>query len=618
MLRSKKSKVIAGSIVAVLILVIVIVVLLLKRDTTNYYKLWNSIMSNELGTYRFSLDVRTSEHKEGVSVSLGDSTLGNEEEETEAKTDWQLKEDNQSSWTGSDGAKEVMWDYPNYRVVVEGVTTSTEPFTTDFSISLTTENFNETLTNVTIVDDKIYIDIESLQYWLTNSKDEYLINLGKVLPTNSKYMILNSEDLRIVSRYAESFESDEGYESNALNYYRNFVYTFKYIVQLVQDGIGSTGLSKSDDIYSLNLSGKSANKLLGVVKNATVKRGDIYSSIISGKKSNGLLNDTQYIQKVSEKDNFLAATENFYRGLMTNSSDFDLQVAGTARKYDGGTGGTNIEAELRLAFTVDNTDYDIALTGLRRGKGREIVAPTGSKANVKQEDLFKVIGGILDYLNVSNIELSKQLEVTPDAIVDTLLDKFIIMVNSTDSTNVKLSRLNVDKFIQKYLNYKEDENTLPEDKVNAQLVSDFIESVSSITGNLVLEKEVVKSDELEQFRRVDSHIDNVRVIAEVDDKETNAHLGVFNIILMNEGSNEATIKLRDFSLQTMLGSKYPVNDETILRGYDNTFDTSKLKSDISIPANGFVNVKLYAVFDNGLEYMELWYGDSKLADIVAR
>ena len=51
--------------------------------------------------------------------------------------------------------------------------------------------------------------------------------------------------------------------------------------------------------------------------------------------------------------------------------------------------------------------------------------------------------------------------------------------------------------------------------------------------------------------------------------------------------------------------------------YDNGFDMTLAPSSVDIPVGGYVEVKLYSVIDNGWEYFDLFFGDTKLGDIVA-
>lgn len=630
--KGKKPIMLAVVGVVILAVLIILAVNIFGKDKTNYYSMWKSVLNNELGSYRFVVDVRTSEHIDGEDNKLQDSTFEDMQSvegvsadaetavvEEDKKDDSSGSNKTENSWTDSNGTTGDWWEYPNYRLIFEGCTTSVEPFTTNFTVTLATEHFNDTLTEVTIVDDKIYVDVESLQYWLSNSRDNYFISLGKSLPDSGKYMVLDQSDLKILSRYAEKGELESAYQDNALNAYRSIVGTISGVVDLVQNGLGNTGLSSTGDLYSLSLDGANADKLVGVVKNLAVKRGDVYDSFVNAQKSAGNITEEQYNQKVSEKDNFLAATDKMYRYLVSKDlSGLNLKVAGNGRTYVGGSESQNVEAELQVAFTLEGIDYNISLSGLRSGKGADITAPNGSTMNIDQQEFFGVVNGIFDYLNITSIDLGKQLEVTPDTIHRLLIEEFVDMVNNTSATESRISVQTAESFIQKYLNYKENEATTPDDVVNAQLVEDFLSSVDDLIVDMDMKTVQEEESEVEQFREVDVEADGLRFIAEMDEDNTSDKMGVIKLLILNTSNEEKVINLSDLNMRTMLESKYPINDETIIRGYDNTFDMSKLVKEVTLPAGGYIEADGYCIFNNGLEYMELYYGDKKLADIISR
>lgn len=654
--KKPSKKVTIGIVAGAVVLVGGIVAFNATRDTTNYYSVWKAVMSNDVGSFRFVLDVRTSptgekkvelsesqdltqretenieaDDKDAVEAdkekqkaepeeSKDENSISDQTDTKEEGKTWDELVNNKGNvsdtWSSATGSNLNTWDYPNYQVVIEGCTTKAEPLTSSFDISISTEDFSDKLTTVTVVDDVAYVNLEQLKYWLTNSKDSYFIELANELPENSKNMEIPLDDVQIPLAFSE--DGEDIYETNIMNAYHRFAKVFGASVSTIESSMGSKGLSKQDDKFSIDLSGGNANTLVNTVKSIASNRASIYDQMINVEQGAGYLTDKQYKQLAKGKDNFLAATDEFYRSTITKDlSNTNLKVTGTARKYQGGTGIINLEAEVLANFTLGKTDYTIGFSGTRTGQSMDIKAPDGSKTDYTQKELFDVAGDIIDHLNITNIDFGKQLEVTPDTIKDDLIDDFVKLVNSTDSTSAKITNKTAIAFIEKYKDYEETSETTPDDIINAQLVYDFLESVEEVLPDEVLAKNE-STDEVEKFRVVNNKIGDVSLIAQFNETESSSKLGVIDVTLTNPTDKAVTVNLEDFSLQTMLSSKYPCNDYTTIRDYNNKFDKSKLKGEVEVQANGYTTEKLYVVMQNGTEYMELFYDDDKMGDIIVR
>lgn len=622
-----------GIAVGVLVLIGGITFFVTTKDKENYYSVWNRIFSNELGSFRFAIDVRSGEHGDKEVVEASKEALNNStdskagldsskpiEEQNEEMQETPIEEEHTElkEWTDADGmSKEGIWTHPNYQLIVEGCTTSADPLTTTMDITMVTENFNDKLTSVTAIDDKVYIDVEQIQYWLKNSKDAYFISLSNLLPESSKYLIMPINAVRFVSGYAEEGEVGKGYEASLMNAYRRFAYAINTGLDMVHNKMGNKGLSGKEGTYSLEYTGKQADKFSNALKGMVTSRSNLYDSLANGMSKKGLLNEDQLKQKVREKDNFLAATDELERNVHTTDySDMNMQVKGNARTYKGGKGNTNLEATLQATFTVDKVDYSVTISGLRSGNVKEITVPKGSNSNVEQQDVYDTLTGMLGYMDILGIDLKKQLEVTPDTLSYELLESFADMVNGTSATKSKINGLSAQAFIDKYKDYEEDENTTEDDVINAQLVSDFLNSVNAVTDGAKGKEN--DNGTIDRFRTVESNIGDIKVIAKYNDEESNTRLGVLDIVFLNSSDKEQTINLKDLSLQTMLSSKYPINDETTIRDYDNSFKLEDLHAEVKVAPKGYAQEKCYVILNNGLEYMDLFYGDEKLGDIIAR
>lgn len=607
------------------------------KDDTNFYSIAKKVVNTDVGTFRFVVDVRTAPHgEEKVELSEKDveelensdeiaeedtkdeGTISDQKEtEHEGKT-WDELVNNKGNvsdtWSSSSGASYSTWEYPNYQLVVEGTTMKNKPLTSVFDVSLVTENINDTLTTVTIVEDNMYVDLEQMKNYLLNSQDSYFIALSDDLPENAKNLVVPLDKVKVPMPFSE--DSEKVYETNLLNAYHRFSTAFSYCIDAIENKVGGKGLSKQDDKYSVSLDGNNANKLVNAMKGFVLNRSNMYDNIVNAEAGKGYLNEDQVKQLSKGKDNFLAGTDKFYRdAVTTNLKDANLVVKGTARKYKGGTGIDNFEATVQSSFTVGKIDYVVALSGSRTGQPRDIKVPDGSETDFAQKDFYTLVSDIVEHLDITSMDLGKKLAVSPDTIKADLIDDFVRLVNTTDSTSTKITSKTASAFINKYKDFEETSETTSDDVINAQLVSDFLDMLQSV---LPEGYETGKGDEaIEQFREVSSELeDGVKLTANFNSEEANTKLGVIDITIENTTKDDVDVNLEDFSLQTMLSSKYPCNNYTTLRDYDNKFDKEKLESEITVKAGEEVSKKLYVILNNGMEYMELFYGDDKMGELI--
>lgn len=648
-LKKPSKKVIIGVTAGAVLLIGGGIAFNVLKDDTNYYSVWKSVVDNDLGTFRYVVDVRSNPHdEEQVDMADGGAsqedlndmesadgaekeTSGGETVESQQKIKEQTDTEQEGktwddivgekgkvsdSWSSATGADNGAWKYRNYQIVIEGNTNSTDPMESTFNITLVTENLNDKLTTVTILDDKMYVDLEQMRNWLHSSGDANFISIANKIPDNAKNMVIPLEDVKIPSPYAEDGEDENS--AGVMDTYHKFSETVSYLIDSVHSSIGNKGLSKQDDRYSLNLKGGDAEGIVDFLIGAAKNRSSIFSSIVANLR--GTISEEQQKAMMAEKDNFLAGTDEFYRTMMTGDfDDLGLEVVGTARQYEGGKGYDNIEATLQAGYTYNGIDYNITIDGSRTGSGSEIKVPDGAETSMSQDTFWEVYQDILDYLNFTNIDLSKQLLLTPDKISEDTLAEFVDLVNSTEATETKLTIETAPVFLEKYVGYEETAESSPSDVVNAQLANDFMDAINKLqvdgaTGGSSSESE----ESIDQFRTVNSSVGDLGIIGIYNEEESTSKMGVIDITLMNNSDKEIEVNLADFSLQTALSSKYPCNNETTLHDYDNKFDTSKLESTVKVPANGFSQHKLYVVMTNGLEYMDLFYGNDKVGDIIAR
>ena len=626
--KSKKKIFIALGVVAVIVIVLVAFTKLFKGD--DYFSITNNLLSQRKGSFRYVFDIRTDKHSDEEKKDTASSLASLENMEANMDVDKVLEEykENKKSfvdWGNKEGIEVVDWKYPKYKVIVEGNVKSTEPLEMSLSLSLATNYFNDKLTDIVVKDNKTYVNIEQLRYWLINSKDSSLAELGNSLPESSKYVVYKGDEFNLYSTFAEQSEVNVSRESDLSVIYDRFL-IFEQTL-LAKLDVPSSCLDKSDDIYKLNVTGDDSLALLQSVKNTVLGVGDTYNSVITNQYNNKALTKKQYSQAKKESDNVVSAFSDLSSFLgTTDLSKLGLQVSGNARTYTGGKGSSIYESSLALQFTANDTDYSVSVQLHKDANTDDVKLPKQSTVGISKFDdkdfVEKYLIKVFEYLNVSGVDLQKQLEVTPDSMKSQMLDSFIDLVNDANADNedfVDLTPSTVDTFIDGYRNYKITDKSSDYDVVNSTLVSDFLDEFKDFIPK---EKKSEDTDEgmkdESRFPSLVADSDNFRIYADVDKDSSNIKCVQVKCYILNKSSEELVLNLGDFSLRTMQSSKYPANYESTLKEYDNSFDMDKAPQSVSIPANSYAEVPLYFVVSNGLEYMDLWCGEQNLGVLISR
>lgn len=647
----------------IIIMIVVIVALIggivafnLLKDDNNYYTVWQKIVSNEKGSFRFVIDVRStpegeeeqelSESSESVSdledmdSADTDSESEDSDEESEDSGDEDVTDDIKTtedqdkikkqdskkgrtwneivgekgtvsdSWSSAEGSSSngTVPKYKNYQVIIEGTTNSTKPLESVFDISIVTSQFNDRFTTVTIIDDEMWVDLEQMSNWLNSSKDNYFQSIAELIPENAKNMSVDVNKVKIPSMFSTGSESSTG----IMETYRKIGTDVNYIIGGIKQSIGKKGLKKSEDVYSLEVSGKQSDKLIGLLESLAKNRSSSYDAVVG----NYDLSKEQKQAMLSEKEFFLMATDEWYRNLMVKDlSKANLKISGTARIYDSAQGAGTLEATAQMKYNYDGTDYMISIEGSRVGKGADIKKPGGSATSFRQENLWDIQKKMLNYLNPTSINLDIKTTNDTDTVCDRTLEDFVSLVNNSDKTNSRITKETLPEFLDKYIDYTKTAESTEDDLENHKLAQSFIKSVNGMHSSIGSDLGDVDTS-IDQFRTVVEEVGGNTVVAMFNQEESTAKLAVIDLIFL--GKSGGSVELEKFSLQTMLSSKYPANNYTVLHDYNNKFDKSLLKNSVSVPANGYANARIYVVMTNGLEYLDLFYGDEKVGDIVAR
>ena len=602
----------------------------------NYYDTMASLFTNELGTFNYTIDVRTGEKgslitdkqsstasvDELSSVENADTSTTEATEETniaaqEPETEKKENKNEFQDWNKYAEVKTGNWQYPNYKIVISGCTTSLEPLTTDFTINLATANYNDKFTEVVCIDKKYYFDVESMYNWLKNSGDSYLISLTDKMPNGSKWLVIPESEFKIPSRYAEEGEKDLSYCTSLKTMYERFLIALTSTKSTLSSSLGSTGMTSNKDTVSINLAGSDASTILSVFKGITTQSGDWYDSLINAGVDNKLYTKDEHKQAVREKDNVMEALSDLATYLnITDLSSQKLAVQGSARTYTNGKNNATIEGSLNVNYSTDTTDYIIQFSGLRSGDSDDIKLPQGSQTEVNDESYLGSFNSLVDYLNITPIKTSVQLEINPATISDEVLEKFIKLVNDTGTAGEWITKDNVFKFIEKYASFKETDETTKDDKANAKLVSDLAETMNKIVGGVVVTKEVKAEEAVEQHPEINTQATGVTTNIKYDASKSDSQIEVFHVEAINKGDAPATVDTTNFSLRTLLNSVYTSNNETLVRNYDSTFDMSKLVKSVELPAKGWTEFDLYFVISDDTGHMDMYFGDTNLGSAI--
>lgn len=627
--NKKNIKWIACGVVGILIVGVVAVNML--KDSNNFVTMTDSLLSQQTGNFRYVFDIRTDEHSDSTASDSSVADIADLENiEADMDVDKVLEDYKQSQkefadWGNNSGIEVTDWEYPKYKVVVEGNVKSVEPLEMSVKISLATNYFNDSLTDIVVKDNKTYVNVEQLRYWLTNSKDENLVELGKSLPESSKYVTYNGDAFNLYSTFAEDSEIDLSRDSDLVNIYKKFLVTEKSLSQMI--AIDDSCFSKEDDIYKVNVTGDSSVNLLSSVKSFVLNLGSNYKSVIKNQHSNGTLTDEQYNQSLRETDNIVSAFSDLSLFLNTTDlSSLGFQMSGNAKQYTSGKGSSILESSLALQFTASNTDYNISIQLHKDSQSEDVTVPKQSSADIStftdKDFVEKYLVEVLNYLNVTGVNLEKQLETTPTSIKESALADFVKLVNEVNKGKegfMSINTGNVISFIDGYRDYVITDKTSDLDKINSTLVSDFLTEFDVLIPE---DKETedtsasIKDDS--RFPSLISETDDFRVYADFNRDVSNTRCVQVKLYILNKTGKELTINTSDFTLRTMQSSKYPANYQSLLKEYDNQFDMTKAPETLTVNANGYIEAPLYFILSNGLEYMDLWYGETNLGVVIAR
>lgn len=577
--RNKGRKIPVQIIVAAVLAVVLLVgyTVLSSRNKTTYTDVLDKIILNELGSFRYEFDVQVSD-KNAVDGS-----------ETE------------NGWTNADGTVEDEWENPAYKIIFEGIVTSVEPYTAQIDVQLATEGFNDRLTSIISYEENYYIDIEQMQYWLKSSKDSYMQSLGKRLPEGTKYLLIPHDKLRVYSGYAESDEMGESGFRSLRDITRlitsNYRVNVKRIKAFNSDGMTISVPDASSFMYTL---------ASGMGKN--------YTDVISDLKTYGHLSDERVQQLRNEVDNVIDATKGL-SGIAVADGFGVSSLSGNAREYKSQSGNSVLEADFQLKYGRGSKAVSVTGNLRRSGDRKDVLSPLGSTVTedrlTSSTLVFDLIYDLMEYMNFTSIQLRNELKVTADNLPSHVKKD---LINYLVDNGVFVSERNIDSFIDKYIGDSPVGSS--QDVQRSKLLKEFMESLNSVSGGFVIEKEVIVQEDAPKYPEFVYDSSDMYIKGTLNIEESDTQLKCVDLLIMNKSVEPLILDITEFSMQSLLSSIYPANNLVLLRTYDTLWDVDKSQQLVEIGVSGYTNIKLYFVF-NESGYMDLWYGDIKIGEVVA-
>lgn len=598
-----------------------------KSSKQNFFSILDGILQTKLGSYTYVFDIRTSEHSdktEQIIVANIEELEGVESVDLNEDVVVEGSRNSFVEWTNADGIKMTSWRYPKYKITVDGATTSLEPYTATATISIATEYFNDVFTDITAFEGNYYVNIESIGKWLRNSKDTYLVGLGNRLPEGSRYLVIPFEELYIPSRYAEDAELDLS-KVPSIETLISRVLLFESCVEgNFKDCISKEALTSGVSTFDVIISGDDSVAVQRELRGMLSQAGNYYRSYVSTAVEKGLYNEEQSKQAMREEDNIIRAlTDLMVYMNLSDLSPNNFQLTGTARKYENSKGIDSLEAKVVSKIKTDSKDYDISISLMRTGEKVDIRKPDGStliRDSLPEPTLIgNTFNRVVDYFNPTMIDFELKQELNPQRIKESVKMDLVQLVNNLPEAETYLTILTVDDYIAKYMAYEVTDESSAVDRINKQIVTDFANTLNSITGKPTLaeEEEVSIEEVLELYPEIAYEDSNVKMTGKINEEETDSTLACIDLLIMNKAEGDLELDLTTFSLRTLLSSVYPANNLTLLHAYDNSWDGMMSPESMVIPTSGYKNLKLYFVTSNDTGYMDLWVGEKKLGVAVS-
>lgn len=617
---TKKAKIGIG-VVTGLLAVVTGVGLMANKNSGNFYSQVDEFIVTNPCEFRYVFSMRSTDFKgatqsedleklidEGIGIL---ETEGEEVREGADQTEKLYKDHLQTEWSTTDGALLIDFTKPNYELVVEGVTVSTDPVKMKANLKMTTNYTSLDFTDFVIEDGVIYYNLGKLRTWLLSSKDSTLIAYGKSIADGITYVSIPESEIKFGEQYADSEE--EIIQGTLTALFKKERLLSRYILTNLK---GTEGLTKDDDRYKLNLTGQDGVTAFNRVVKTVNSANTIYDNYINKLKSGNIITEEDYKAMQLKKDNYLYAIEDI-RGSLSRLSKDDITKAnpviiGKARKY----GEETKYREVNIAGSIhfDDTEYVLSFTGCKNTltqtyEGSFVPTEsiiTASKSNINLTEMQRYL---LYYFRLGSDMPSYSLNNNLETVHYRLLKDFCKVVNEENKENgynlAEVNMFNIQKYIDTYINMtKEEQELSPANRFNSQLVEDY----RMLTGNDRQEVEQAKEDYT--ANTFVSNINGVQCKFEVNSDTT---MKLLHIDVTANSDTPVTLELSKMYILDSKNNKYPANYSSMLHEIDSAFDLTKAPE--SIEVNGTVDTGLYFVIQDYDTYT-LYYDKTNLGVIT--
>lgn len=590
------------------------------KDKGNFYDSFDKFTSQETCNFRYVFNIRTDDIKDITTLDLEDylssgsefsndtsagdtESSANDYEDTTEETTQNRSQTGmlygdriQASWGTKDGSQVVDWDYPNFEVIITGRTESVEPFKSAMNIKINTEFINEDFCNIIFIEDKAYIDIQTLRNWLLGAGDSNLVNLAYQLPDNVVYLCIDDiSSYEFRTSYAEDNERDSG-AKGVLNLSRRLGVLEQLVSYGIKSGMGETGLSVDENKCRLSLTGNNSIKLIDTLKQMVLKSGSYYDSYTKALSSRELASEVEVTQLNNEKDNFLDSMSDIWVKFSClddiAKESMNLNVLGKTNFYNTTNGHSVMEVNLGASYNLDNKNYIMTLYGCKQDLGIDSIVSVGvpaetatSLSSVSGYDFKGVFDYLLYYFKINSPKADNRLIQSLSTIERGILDDFIVLVNGTNADMngglMKQDIYSINDYISHYASLSEEEANANEvTKVNYDLVNDLKEMLSNITDI----SDVSSGSDGNNFKwkGFSTEVGNMSYEGTVNTDETTSNLVVVDIDVRNIGA-DTKLNLSKWYILDDDGNKYPCNYITSLRGMDANFDISGVQEVATVP-----------------------------------
>ena len=607
--EKKKSKVPLWALAVggvVIIAVIAVGVLksagLIGGDKRTYFDVADVVYRTELGEFNIRLDVRTyprggapGMNVEEAPPSVEDVLNPGEEEDTGATQTNKWTADN-AEWGNTEGTETTDWQYPKYQMTLSGGVQSVEPYKGTLNVAVATEYFNDNFTDITVYDGKMYVNIEQMRYWLVSSKDSHLIEIGNKLPEGSKYLVFDETDQHWYSGYAELDEMADSRVETFRVFWQRLTQMILAVKSTIVGGVSSDAYYTDSDMQFINIKGADADRVMTNFRSIIYALPNINNSFANG----GLFSEAGAEQQLKESDNLVNAFDSLLEWLSINdNSVVNFMAEGSARNYMSISNLEVYESSLNMQFSLEDKDYQVAVTASRTLKLPEITLPTGTtceRASLSSPDLvYDVLTDCLNYFNPTSIKLENRLAYDTSRLTDEMYEWVIDRANSTQDTGVFLTRSNVDAYLEKYSAMTEPET--PSDELNLAIVDDFFKTVYGFNAAELEDDRSYKEEEeveVEMYPEIEYEGDGLYVKTMYDIQNSDSTLTHMNVLIANTGDVAVDLALSDFMISDLIGSQTPANNQVLLMNRDNNWDSSKSPETFHLEPHSW-------------EYVDLWF-----------